>query len=37
MYGDAILEVRVDAIPETPHCMACQTKLEAQGRTYRIR
>jgi DnaK suppressor protein len=33
MCGDAILEARLDAMPETPHCMACQTQLEAQGRT----
>ena len=31
LCGDAILEARLDAMPETPHCMACQTKLEAQG------
>ena len=27
--GTEILEARLDAMPETPHCMACQTKIEA--------
>lgn len=30
--GSEILEARLDAMPETAHCMACQTKLEVQGK-----
>ena len=27
--GNEILEARLDAMPETAHCLACQTQLEA--------
>jgi DnaK suppressor protein len=29
--GMEILEGRLDAMPETPHCLTCQTQLEAHG------
>jgi DnaK suppressor protein len=29
--GMEILEARLDAMPETPHCLACQSQLEAHG------
>jgi RNA polymerase-binding transcription factor DksA len=31
MCGDAILEARLDAMPETAYCLACQTQREAHG------
>jgi len=31
LCGNEILEARLDAMPETPHCMACQTQLEAHS------
>ena len=29
--GNEILEARLDAMPETAHCLACQTQLEAHS------
>ena len=29
--GNEIMEARLDAMPETAHCLACQTQLEAHG------